>query len=305
MRSQLITTQPEWDQSLGKIFEVSRKGGRQKTLAGPVELTGVGLHTGVPAKLTLQPAPEDFGIRFAAADMADEDKSSHFEYRSDHTTSVQAGNRRFSCVEHLMGALHALGITNCRIAFHYGDEVPYLDGSARPILEELHRVGIFEQDAPAWAAGPTKTATFDFGQDVSIGVEPSDDFEITAHIDFPLPIGKQQGHWKIAAEDFIAEIGSARTFLKDSLDRVPYADVRAERLKGLPANASDCELITYSDSAYLTQRRSEHECLQHKVLDFIGDTYTSGLLMRGHFILNRPGHKSNLIFAHYLSQHRP
>ena len=36
----------------------------QQTIGKSVSISGVGLHTGVVAKVTFNPAPENYGIRF-------------------------------------------------------------------------------------------------------------------------------------------------------------------------------------------------------------------------------------------------
>lgn len=289
-----------WVDQIAAAFAVGCDSRPQRTLAESVRLTGRGLHTGKAAEIILQPADVDFGIQFRHAGMNDSEPRTRFGYLADHTTSAFVGTAKFSCIEHLMAALHGLAITNCRVMFRSGDEVPYFDGSARPIVEQILRAGLVPQDALALTATVKTPAFCLIGDGASIGVEPFDGFVVTARIEFPDPIGMQQGRWSIEEHSFAGGIGRARTFLKDSVDRVPYEEVRRTRLKGLPAEPADCQFITYNDMGYLSAARSEDECVQHKALDFVGDIFTSGCLLKGHFILHRPGHRSNLLLAQHL-----
>lgn len=286
-----------WVDQIAAAFSVGYGSQLQRTLAESVRLSGKGLHTGEYAELILQPAEVDFGIQFRHIGMNGSELPTRFGYLSDHTTSAFVGTLKFACIEHLMAALHGLAITNCLVLFGCGDEVPYFDGSAAPIAEQILRAGTVVQDALALTATVKTSASCSIGDGASVGVEPFDGFAVTAGIEFPDPIGRQLGRWSIEEHGFAAGIGRARTFLKDSVDRVPYEEVRRMRLKGLPEEPADCQLITYNDSGYLSAAPSDHECVQHKALDFVGDIFTSGCLIKGHFILHRPGHKSNLLLA--------
>src|SRR5512137_1217177 len=114
----------------------------QRTVAKRVTATGIGLHSGHPVTLTLAPAPADAGITFVRLDLAVEIPSRN-ENVLDTTlsTTVGIGKARISTVEHVMAALHGMGIDNCRVEVD-GPEIPILDGSAAPFACLVHEAGI-------------------------------------------------------------------------------------------------------------------------------------------------------------------
>ncbi|OAY65678.1 putative UDP-3-O-(3-hydroxymyristoyl) N-acetylglucosamine deacetylase 5 [Ananas comosus] len=57
-------------------------------------------------------------------------------------TALCRGGARVRTVEHLLSALEAMGVDNCRIEIEGGDEVPLLDGSAKEWVEAIEHVGL-------------------------------------------------------------------------------------------------------------------------------------------------------------------
>ena len=76
------------------------------------------------------------------------------------TSQVSAVLRRVKCVEHLLAALEAAGVNNARIEIR-GDEVPFLDGSARPFVRLISLAGTIaappSQDSQT-EAGPVRAS---------------------------------------------------------------------------------------------------------------------------------------------------
>src|SRR5262245_9426082 len=122
---------------------------REQTIAGPVEFTGVGLHTGQHATLRILPAPAGKGIIFRRVDL------DNFELRADvasvarvaYATTLMSHGVWISTVEHLLSALYGIGIDNAYIELD-NFEVPILDGSALPYTEAIARAGIMKQNTP-------------------------------------------------------------------------------------------------------------------------------------------------------------
>src|SRR5438309_11872412 len=120
---------------------------RQQTLAGPIEFSGIGLHTGEQATVRILPAPADKGIVFRRLDL------DNFELRADvasvarvaYATTLMNRGVWISTVEHLLSALYGVGIDNAYIELD-NFEVPILDGSALPYVEAIARVGILKQN---------------------------------------------------------------------------------------------------------------------------------------------------------------
>ncbi|MFO0120056.1 MAG: UDP-3-O-acyl-N-acetylglucosamine deacetylase, partial [Burkholderiales bacterium] len=111
---------------------------RQRTLKAPVETVGVGLHSGLPVRLTLRPAPPDAGIVFRRTDLAvPVDIPARPERVGDTrmASTLQAADTgegaqiKVATVEHLMSALAGLGIDNLVVEVT-APEIPILDGSA-------------------------------------------------------------------------------------------------------------------------------------------------------------------------------
>ena len=81
---------------------------KQKTIAKPVSVTGIGLHTGVEVTMTFKPAPEDHGFKFQRIDVegkpvihADVSKVKG----TSRGTVLQEGEVGVSTIEHTMAAL--------------------------------------------------------------------------------------------------------------------------------------------------------------------------------------------------------
>jgi UDP-3-O-[3-hydroxymyristoyl] N-acetylglucosamine deacetylase len=273
----------------------------QRTLGQPITLSGVELHDGGPAEVRVEPAPPDHGIQFSSGP-AGKAAPGEYTYGSNFTTSVRLGDNLHMCIEHLMSCLNGVGITNAHIRFIFGREVPILDGSAKEIAAPLLKAGIVDQ--PKRAVGLHIRKRIELHEERGgrvITVEPSAAFEVIGKIDFPQPIGNQEFSVAIDEQSYLREIAHARTFLKDSVDKVALDDVRAKRLHGVGGPAiEDCHAMIYNDREFLTRLRFKDEPVRHKMLDFIGDIFTCGYPVRGRFTIVRPGHLFSLQFAQLL-----
>ena len=127
----------------------------QHTLAGPATLEGTSLHTGQKVTLTLKPAPEGHGFKFRRIDLpdqpfinADVDKVQTVE----RATTLADGSVKVHTVEHVISALTGMGVDNALIEMD-ANEPPIGDGSSRPFVELIKKVGRLAQSArsPAWS----------------------------------------------------------------------------------------------------------------------------------------------------------
>src|SRR5215510_7522749 len=122
---------------------------REQTVAGPVEFSGIGLHTGEPATMRILPAMAGSGIIFRRVDL------DNFELRADvgsvervaYATTLMNRGVWISTVEHLLSALYGLGIDNAIVELD-NFEVPILDGSALPYTEAIQQTGIVKHQTP-------------------------------------------------------------------------------------------------------------------------------------------------------------
>ena len=105
----------------------------QKTLKKTATFSGVGLHNGKLAKVSVKPSEPNTGIVFKRVDL----QSNNYVYPSFsnvtntllNTTISNEHGVKVSTIEHLMGALFGLGIDNALVEIN-NEEVPILDGSA-------------------------------------------------------------------------------------------------------------------------------------------------------------------------------
>src|SRR6476646_8380727 len=185
----------------------------EQTIAGPIEFTGVGLHTGENATLRILPAPVGKGIVFRRVDL------DNFELRADvgsvarvaYATTLMNRGVWISTVEHLLSALYGVGIDNAYVELD-NFEVPILDGSALPYTEAITRVGVVKQRRTRQYIRLVKEFVLKDG-DKTLGIYPSDTFSIQYDINFPHPlIGKQSLHVELTGSNYADFIAPARTF---------------------------------------------------------------------------------------------
>lgn len=262
-------------------------GRKQRTLARSVVAAGQGLHSGLKTGVILHPAPAGFGIVFSS--VADETAiAARLENVTDtgYNTTLTAGGRSVRTVEHLMSALHGMGISNLLIKTD--DEVPALDGSAIEFCRQISEAGMEEQQA---AVEPVKVkrpiAVGNNGE--SIRVEPAGHLIIDYTLEYPQPIGRQSVHFELdSPEAYMREIAPARTF-----GFVHEFHKLAEM--GLASGGRLDNLILIDDQKVVnTKLRFADEFARHKVLDLIGDLYLLGRPILGRVVAHKTGHSDNL-----------
>ena len=107
----------------------------QRTIKRPVSCTGIGLHSGKKVNLNIRPAEPDTGLKFKRTDLPGAPLIPADIYHVTETnfcTTVGKDGVAVSTVEHLMSALHGLGVDNVIIELD-APEVPIMDGSAAPL----------------------------------------------------------------------------------------------------------------------------------------------------------------------------
>src|SRR5512145_1010994 len=122
----------------------------QRTIAEKISCTGIGLHSGQPVQLTLQPARAGSGVAFVRTDLARpvEVRAVHSAVTSTRlATTLGSGDASVGTVEHLLAAVYGLGIDNVRIEVD-GPEIPVMDGSSASFVFLIRAAGVFEQGAP-------------------------------------------------------------------------------------------------------------------------------------------------------------
>ena len=264
----------------------------QKTIAREITFKGVGLHSGVETVLTLKPAEVDSGIAFLRSDVAKALPikalySNVVDTRNCTCLGDKAGNI-VSTIEHLMAALSIMEIDNVLVEVS-SPEMPIMDGSAAMFLQKLQEVGALEQSAPRKYLKVLQKVEFRDDKGNHILLEPSDEFAIHFTIDFPSPIvGHQEFSAPINQDIFAHEIAPCRTFCEKS--QIDYL-----RSIGLIKGGSLDNAVVLDGDKILNEGgfKVANECVNHKVLDAIGDMYTSGFPILGKLTADKTGHYHN------------
>src|ERR1700694_141115 len=114
----------------------------ETTIQHPVETTGVGLHSGVPVKIRILPAPPSTGIVFIRTDLDNFAIPASWRYvaRVSYATSLMRQGVLISTTEHLLSVLYSMGVDNVYVEID-NLEVPILDGSGQPFVDLLLQAG--------------------------------------------------------------------------------------------------------------------------------------------------------------------
>lgn len=274
------------------VFEQQLCRGRrmtQKTIARGAILYGQGLHSAKKSGLILEPLPVDSGIHFVSIS-GGEPIPAHVNYVGDTgwATTICHGEHSVSTIEHLMSALHALGVTNLLVKCN--GEIPSMDGSAREFIRAIQDAGIEEQQGGEWyAIVPPKKVRFQKAKEwIEIEPTPGEPFSIHYTLEYPAPLGKQEFYFKMSSpEDFIQEISNARTFglIKD----IGYL-----QRQGLALGGRFDNFVLFGDDGALNGAlRFPDEPVRHKILDAIGDLYLLGRTIEGKVTAHLTGHSDN------------
>ena len=260
----------------------------QKTIKENVTFSGVALHSGLNVQVTIKPASPNFGIVFKRVDLKDNNlvypNFANVSNTSLNTTIENEFGASVSTIEHLMGALFCLGIDNALIEID-NEEVPILDGSAKEFIEILVLAGIEVSNSPIKILKINKEVKFNDGERF-VSIKPS---TLTLDIDFELKyknkiIGNQRNKVKVY-EDDLTDIYNSRTYCL-------YEDIELIKKSGLAKGGSLNNAIVVKDESILNPDglRNEKEFVNHKILDCIGDLYTSGYRIVGSVKCSQGGH---------------
>jgi len=122
---------------------------KQTTIKEPVEVSGVGLHSGEAVTMTFRPAPDNHGYKFRRVDLPDQpiiEADVDLVVDLSRGTTLGKGDARVATVEHTLAALSGLEIDNVLIELN-ATETPIMDGSAQEFVDALLKVGTKELHA--------------------------------------------------------------------------------------------------------------------------------------------------------------
>ena len=260
----------------------------QKTIKKNVVFNGVALHSGLNVNLCVKPAEVNFGIVFKRVDLTRDNliypNFSNVTNTALNTTVENEFGARVSTIEHLMGALFCLGIDNALIEID-NEEVPILDGSAKDFVEKIVEAGIEKTNSPIKIIKINKEIKFSDGERFIL-IKPS---TLSLDIEFELKyknkiIGNQKNKVKVF-EDDLSDIYNARTYCL-------YEDIELIKSKGLAKGGSLKNAVVVKDNEILNLEglRNKKEFVNHKILDCIGDLYTSGYRIVASIQCSQGGH---------------
>jgi len=255
---------------------------RQTTINSIFKISGIGLHTGRDVTLEFIPRRE-FGIAFvfngvtipARYDMVADTRLS---------TLISKDGTSVSTIEHLMAAFYFSGITNC-LVYIDGPEVPIMDGSAWEFYQGMWKAGVYEFSENGVYLKVQRPVEVKHN-DAWVRIKPLNTLEISMSIEFRQPVGKQK---KLVTDvENAFSIINSRTFtLQEEIEAIQKA--------GLAKGGSlDNAVVIGSDEIINPHGlRYKKELVNHKILDLVGDLYTSGYRLLGKVEANKTGHYMN------------
>ncbi len=302
---------------------------KQHTLAGSASFEGKGLHTGAYVHLSINPAPVDYGFRFVRTDISGQPEikaeATRVSFTQRGTVLTGDGKETISTIEHLMSALRARGVDNCRIELD-GPEVPILDGSAKPFADAISELGLTEQDAARKYLEITHKAVYEEKEKgLRIIAMPDDHFAATVCIAFDGTkcLANQWAQIENLKDEY-DQVYDCRTFvflheiaplLNMGLIKGGDLDNAIVFVEGELTTEQKAELakklgrtdITIHPSGVLNDRdlKYSNEAARHKLLDLVGDLALVGYPIKGRIIATRSGHGSNTAFARQLMAEFP
>lgn len=298
---------------------------KQQTIKKTVTVSGVGLHTGVPAKMTFLPAKPNHGIKFQRIDLegspiVDADVDNVVDL--SRGTTIEQSGARVNTVEHTLAALVGLEIDNVLIQLD-GPEPPIMDGSSIQFVEALQEAGVEEQNALRNYFEINENIYYrDTSKNIEIGAFPLNDYRLTVMVDYNSPVLGSQHATLNDIKDFPTEIAACRTFCflhelemlyKQNLiqgGNVKNAIVIVDRM----IDSSELDHLKEIFNQPKVEVRKEgilnnvelrfkNEPARHKLLDLVGDLALAGRPIKGQILAARPGHAANVAFAKKLKKH--
>jgi UDP-3-O-[3-hydroxymyristoyl] N-acetylglucosamine deacetylase len=261
----------------------------QRTIKNNIICKGIGLHTGKTVQMTLRPASTGTGVVFIRTDLA------YTRIRAaaantdttSYATSLSQNNVSVKTVEHLLAAFAGLNIDNAYVELD-AEEIPIMDGSARPFVKLIADAGIVTQEM-AQPALKIITPIFVRDGNKQLAIWPSERTSISYFIDFNHPLLKEQSmHYQLTEETFLREVSEARTFGF-------IRDVKTLQANGLAKGASLENALALDENSVLNEDglRFRDEFVRHKILDLIGDLSLVGMPIIGHIVAHKSGHRMN------------
>ena len=292
---------------------------KQTTIKNEISLIGVGLHTGKDVKMTFKPAPANNGFTFIRVDLEGQpmiEADANYVVNTQRGTNLEKLGVKIQTSEHVLAAFVGCDVDNVIIELD-ASEPPIMDGSSKYFVEAIEKAGIVELEAERKYYVVKEVISFtDEATGSEILVMPSDDYQVTAMVDFGTKVLGTQNATMKSISDFKSEIADARTFsflheleslLENGLikggdlnNAIVYVDkeISPSTMENLKV-AFGKEKISVKPNGILDNLTLHYpnEAARHKLLDVIGDLALIGTRIKGKVIANKPGHFVNTQFA--------
>ena len=164
-----------------------------------------------------------------------------------------------------------------------------MDGSGKVFYDTLKAIELEELGAPRTSVKVKKEVSFTDKNGNTVSLHPSESFVVNFEIEFPSKVvGHQSFSGEITPEIFEKEIAPCRTFCEKY--QVDYL-----QSIGLAKGGSLDNAVVLDGETILNPGgfRIKNECVNHKVMDAVGDLYTSGYHIIGRLVASKTGHYHN------------
>lgn len=268
-----------------------------------------GVFTGAHAAVELRPAEPGRGVNIAVNGSDPFPASiAHLDTRPVHPAFAQGGARHTSLarspdsppiftVEHLLGALAGLGVTDALITVDsdVAHEIPIFDGSARPFAEAIALAGLeFHAEPVVWIGLPRPVEVTSGDAVVRCDPCPPEFAAFRYELEYDHPfLAAQSAEWSVGDRvGFIERVAPARTF---SLE----AEARAAQSAGLFTDFSPRDLLVIGAHGPIdNELRFDNEPAAHKLLDLVGDLALAAHELGGPIAMTVRAHKSGHALHH-------
>ena len=286
-----------------------------------IKFSGVGIHSGNIVNLVVKPTKEK-GVFFRRVDIQNSDLipatfDNVGEAKLRNTTIGNPNAEHVQTIEHLMAALFIAGIDGAIVEID-GAETPILDGSAAQFIEKFFGAGIkpnkmkkivVKKEVVAKANEITRQLPIMVRvklwimnklagrkSDGFVKLSPNDgnSLNVCATLIYPEKIiGKQSCAYSYdgtddSVADFIQNFAQARTFGK-------YSEWEYLKKRGMGRGANENNVIALNDAGDGTINKTiwPDEFVRHKIIDAVGDMFTSGGMVCADLVSFKGSHAMN------------
>lgn len=290
------------------------------TVKKQVKFSGVGIHSGLPVNMVIKPSKK-IGIFFHRTDIAGDGILARFDNVGDtkmrNTTIGSLDGAHVKTIEHLMAALFMAGVDSAIIEID-GPETPILDGSAIEFYNAIADCGITAgkikkvivrksvivtaREALRQLSFITRMKIYIMNllsgrkMDGFVKLSPCKDGQLNIKATLVYKekiIGKQSFVYscdgtKKSVDVFVRDIARARTFGK-------YSEWEYLKSHGMARGANENNIIALNDEGDATLNKVfwPDEFVRHKIIDAIGDMFTSGGFVVGNLESYKGSHAMN------------